>query len=140
MKEYRVRSMSSFQWGSTARYVAYIEQIVGLRQVSDLEIYSFRMNVIGLEKLIKKKRRTKKVLEGNLSALATWVGENRETLEENERVVLRSYYMGIKAALEVVDTHLRNAKELEKWFQLFAFNEEERKEEDLGDDEDDSLF
>jgi len=87
-----VKTLQDFEWGSIARYMGYLEQVMGLTVIDDGQVNMVRMPKAGPSALIREKEKLLGRLRENARLIEVFVGRNRDALEEGERVVLRTMY------------------------------------------------
>lgn len=107
MSDKKLLSLSDFEWASAARYIVYISSMANLKEINSNHVISFPLGKLGPDKLLKQKRRALILLEGNLSAIAAFVGEHQHDLGVNEMAVLRTLYVQYKNSMKTVTGHIK---------------------------------
>lgn len=107
----KLLSLADFEWASAARYLVYISSVANLKEINSNHVISFPLGRLGPDKLLKQKERVLFLLEGNKSAIESFVGEHRNELVPNELVALRSLYVQYKGSIETVKSHIKIIKD-----------------------------
>ncbi len=100
------KTIADFEWASISRYVAHVEQVAGLQQISLDKIHSFRIGLAGAKSLLRVKCRTKEAIRENNRLLCLYVANRVETLKQPEKDVLRGMYTSNRDALETLEKHI----------------------------------
>ncbi len=109
--------ISDYQWASVAHYIAHLEQILVLTEVSAESVYSFRVQGGRFDQLRKRKEKIVQTLEENNAKLCVYVAERKGRLESGELDVIRGIY---KSNLEAVGIAREHAERLKKMLERYA--------------------
>ncbi len=101
--------LSDYTWGSVGRYIQHVEVNTGVVAIAASAIWSFKFDNDDPLRLSRSKNRTLLVLNENLRRIATYAGDRREEMTDDERVVLRSYYRTLQDAIGLVKDHIERA-------------------------------
>ncbi len=107
-----VRKLADFEWASVGRYIQYVSVNANLMDINLASVHSFRIVDGNIKYLVTQKRALCWRLEENLRRLVTWVGAHADSLEVQEKEVLRSVYRDIGSALASTKEHLAVAERL----------------------------
>lgn len=106
MSSRKLRRLSEFEWASVARYILYIEGAAGLVEINSNHVNCLGLRRLGLDKLLKQKDRTLKLLLGNKEKLEAFVGRYSPELGDDERAVLRTIYIQYQRSVSTVRDHI----------------------------------
>lgn len=106
--------ISDYQWASVGNYVAHLEQILVLTEVSGEAVYSFRIDSGGFNKLRRRKEKIVRVLEKNNAKLCVYVEQNKAKLGGAEMVVIRGMYKSNLEAIGIAREHAARLKRTSK--------------------------
>lgn len=129
MSRIELKGIGSFKWASAAAYQTYIANVAGLQEISSVQVYSFPLVALGVDKLIARKVRLLTVIMGNMQSLDTFVNENVGDLKETELVYIRSLYGQLMKYKGFVEQHLAAARSIQKTMQLPLEDEDESEDE-----------
>lgn len=133
MEREELKALCDFEWASVARYLIYVSEVAGLKEVSFNDVNSFLLARLGPEKLLKRKRRALAVLLGNIAALERFAGNYEGKVGSDELAVIRGIYIQYKNSVAIVERHIAVTLSFAEMVSRDLFEED-------GEDEEDQLF
>jgi hypothetical protein len=112
MSNREVKSVSDYEWASSARWLVWFSDTCGLDAVSISKVYSFKIDQGGIDKLIRHKRLTLARVKSNKSKIEAAVGRMQDLLGEDEMVLARSVYRQYAVWERMLQEHVDRAKGL----------------------------
>ncbi len=101
-----LKHLSDYEWAGVARYIMYISNAAGLREINSNHVISFPLARLGPDKLLKQKKRALLLLVANKAAIERFVGAFRAELDDDELAIMRSLYLQYKGNEETVREHI----------------------------------
>jgi len=128
----RVMSIKDFEWAAAAQWIVWFASAAGVQEVGEVQINSFPLGRVGVDRLLKRKQKLQLVCDGNIAQIERFMGQWGKDVDSETLAVARAFYAQWKRYSETVKNHVDRLLVYEAMEQdrLVAEAEAETEEED----------